>query len=120
MRTTLIFILICFYITEPAFAWSGRVVTVIDGDTIIVEPVGGGDRIKVRLQGIDCPERRQAFGEAARFFVNERALFRSVEVDEKGKDRYGRVVAIVYFASPDISQRNGGFCRFLIDFSRLH
>ena len=70
MRTIFLFFLIFFCITEPALAWLGRVVSVSDGDTISVEPVGGGARVKVRLHGIDCPERRPAYGEAARFFVN--------------------------------------------------
>jgi len=104
MRTVFIFFLICFYITEPALAWPGRVVAVSDGDTISVEPVGGGARVKVRLHGIDCPERRQPYGEAARFFVNEQALFHPVEIDEKGNDRYGRLVGVVFFANGESLQ----------------
>lgn len=111
MRIVLIFLLICFHITEPALAWPGRVVSVSDGDTISVEPVAGGDIVKVRLHGIDCPERRQASGEAARFFVNERVLFQLVEIDEqpngretRNQDKYGRTVAIVYLANGECLQ----------------
>lgn len=104
MRTFLFLLLICLSITEPALAWSGRVVSVSDGDTIGIEPVEGGDIVKVRLHGIDCPERRQASGEAARFFVNERALFQLVEIDERSTDRYGRTVAVIYLTSGECLQ----------------
>ncbi len=40
--------------------FSGRVVGVLDGDTITVLHSGKGERI--RLHGSDCPEKRQAFG----------------------------------------------------------
>lgn len=78
-----------------ASAWSGRVVAVADGDTITVEPEAGGERVKIRLHGIDCPERRQAYGEAARGFVYDAVLYKVVEVEETGRDRYGRTVAII-------------------------
>lgn len=111
MRTVLIFLLICFTVPDLALAWPGRVIAVSDGDTISVEPVAGGDIVKVRLHGIDCPERKQASGETARFFVNELVLFQTVEIDEqpggrdeRNRDRYGRTVAIVYLANGECLQ----------------
>ncbi len=47
--------------------FSGRVVGVSDGDTITVLHNGKGERI--RLHGIDCPEKRQAFGKRAKQFT---------------------------------------------------
>jgi len=44
--------------------FTGRVVGVSDGDTITVLHNGKGERI--RLHGIDCPEKRQAFGNRAK------------------------------------------------------
>ncbi len=44
--------------------FTGRVVGVADGDTITVLHNGQGERI--RLHGIDCPEKRQAFGNRAK------------------------------------------------------
>ena len=90
------FLLVCF-LAPYAHAWPGRVVDVTDGDTIVVEPTGGGDRVKVRLHGIDAPERKQPFGEAARNFVRSIVLYKVVDVrpTPQKKDRYGRAVAIV-------------------------
>lgn len=88
---------VMFLSALPAFAWDGRVVDVADGDTITVEPIKGGDRVKVRLYGIDCPEGKQPYGQAARGFVANVALYKPVKVDvaKQGKDRYGRAVATI-------------------------
>ncbi|MDR0828336.1 MAG: thermonuclease family protein [Desulfovibrio sp.] len=70
-------------------------VAVADGDTITVEPARGGDRVKIRLHGIDAPERKQPYGETARGFVSNSVLFKQVDVQPRDRDRYGRTVAIV-------------------------
>ena len=89
-----------------AWAWPARVVAVSDGDTITVEPEAGGERIKVRLHGIDAPERRQPAGEASRAYVFDVALYQTVQVEPtpQGKDHFGRVVAIVVLPSGESLQ----------------
>jgi endonuclease YncB( thermonuclease family) len=83
--------------SQLAQAAQYRVVDVADGDTITVEPVQGGDRAKVRLHGIDAPELRQPYGQAAKAFVINSALYKTADVmpTPQGKDRYGRIVAVV-------------------------
>jgi len=76
------------------FPWSGRVVGVSDGDTIHV--MHQGRETSIRLFGIDCPERHQAFGNKARRFTANKVFRKAVEVEEVDKDRYGRTVAWVY------------------------
>jgi endonuclease YncB( thermonuclease family) len=80
-----------------AEAWRARIVDVADGDTITAEPAEGGDRIKIRLHGIDTPERKQPYGESARGYTVKAALYRQATIhpQSQGKDRYGRIVAIV-------------------------
>lgn len=93
-----VFFCLCWLaLTCNASAWDARVVDVTDGDTVIVEPINGGDRIKIRLAGIDAPERQQPYGEGARGYAFEIALYKKVFVDELYKDRYGRTVATVTF-----------------------
>lgn len=100
MKAFIFCLLFIFNSTCFAHAWQARVVSVADGDTITVEPVVGGERVKVRLHGIDAPEKKQAGGEAARGFVFDAALYKNVEISEQGKpDRYGRAIAIVYLPS---------------------
>ena len=77
----------------PRGQFSGRVAGVLDGDTI--EVLREGKPVRVRLHGIDCPERRQAFGTVARKFTSERAFGKTVTVLVRDRDRYGRTVGEV-------------------------
>jgi len=54
-----------------------------------------GRDTKIRLFGIDCPERGQAFGNKARRFTAKMVFGKVVEVQEVDKDSYGRTVAWV-------------------------
>jgi len=77
----------------PAWGWSGKVVGVADGDTITV--LRDKQPQKIRLYGIDCPEKRQPFGKKAKQFTSELAFGKVVEVEPVATDRYGRTVAFV-------------------------
>lgn len=55
----------------------------------------GREQIKVRFHGIDCPERKQAFGNRARQFTGDAAFGKLVTVIVRDKDRYGRTVGEV-------------------------
>jgi endonuclease YncB( thermonuclease family) len=50
---------------------SGRVVRVVDGDTLVLL-VAGHEQERIRLAGIDCPERKQAFGTRAKQALTRR------------------------------------------------
>lgn len=63
--------------------FSGKVVRVADGDTITVL-APGNQQVKVRLYGIDCPERKQAFGQRARQFTASRVAGENVRVQVSG------------------------------------
>lgn len=91
----ILFLLIFLLFPMSAFAWEARVVTVSDGDTITVEPIQGGDRVKIRLHGIDAPERKQPHGEVSRGLAFDIALYKTVDVEELSRDRYKRTVAII-------------------------
>ena len=94
----LLFLLVFFLVFSDfsfADASSYRVVQVQDGDTITVEPSEGGDRIRVRLYGIDCPEKNQPCGSLAKSYVARTILYKPVNIEIKSKDKYKRTVAIV-------------------------
>ncbi len=96
---------------SDSYSLTGGVAHVYDGDTIRVDPVG-----KVRLLGIDCPEReasdrdrfylRQGVEESAlrraavraRAFVTQLTSGQTVtlKLDEEQRDRHGRLLAYVY------------------------
>jgi len=73
--------------------FTGRVVGVSDGDTIAVLHNGKGERI--RLHGIDCPEKRQAFGKRAKQLTSNLVFGKTVTVQFVDRDRYGRTVGVV-------------------------
>ena len=81
----------------PSFcwAWSGTVIRITDGDTLVVQTTEG-QQIRIRLYGIDCPEGRQPYGREATETTRALALGRQVEIEEMGNDRYRRTVAIVH------------------------
>ncbi|MDL2279436.1 thermonuclease family protein [Desulfovibrio sp. OttesenSCG-928-G11] len=81
---------------SPAQAWPGRVVYVFEGDIVHVQPLEGEHKIRIRLYGIDSPERDQAYGEEAHDFAGRLLLNQEVEVEEKDSDRYGRIVAVLH------------------------
>ena len=100
---------LCLLLVLPtAHAEAGlyRVVAVSDGDTITIEPTEGGYRVKVRLHGIDCPETNQPYGPTAKAFTTEAVLFKEVDIQpsQQGKDRYGRIVAVVEIPGVGIMQ----------------
>ena len=80
----------------------GRVDKVYDGDTIYVRYPGrrGGD--VVRLEGIDAPERHQAFAAKSRESLREMVRYKTVTVVVRGVDPYGRVIAIVLADDLDV------------------
>lgn len=94
-----IFVILLFLqlLVAPVFAdaksFSGKVVKVSDGDTIQVMHDGKAE--KIRLAGIDCPESKQPFGQAAKRFVLEIAAQKTVTVYVETTDRYGRTVGEV-------------------------
>jgi len=71
----------------------GTVVSVRDGDSIVV--MRGGVGIEVRLDGIDCPELAQAYGRKAKSFTSGLVFGKAVRLVGKGKDRYDRELAEV-------------------------
>jgi micrococcal nuclease len=80
-----------------ADTFSGRVVAVTDGDTIKVMHQGRAER--VRLQGIDCPEKQQAFGKRAKQFTADMVMGKEVTVIAEKADRYGRTLGYVILAN---------------------
>ena len=85
---------------RPPFA--GLVVGVTDGDSITVLK-DGRTRINVRLDGIDCPELGQDFGRRAKKFTGDLLIGRTVKVEPRSLDGYGRTVARVRVDGRDVS-----------------
>lgn len=82
--------------------YGARVLAVSDGDTITVRH--GKRKERIRLYGIDCPEKLQEYGKQARLLTTKLTTDQTVSVISVHKDRYGRTVA--YIILPDGSNLN--------------
>ena len=78
-------------LAASAGSFEGRVVRVLDGDTIDVL-VPEKTIVRVRLAGIDAPERGQPFGRKATQAVRDMAAGKTVRIASQSKDRYGRTI----------------------------
>lgn len=81
-------------------AFSGRVVGVLDGDSLVV--LRDGRQVTVRLHGVDAPESGQAYGNVARRALANLAFGRTVEVEVRDVDRYKRLVSRVTAEGADV------------------
>lgn len=88
-------ILTLIFIFSAVFACAERVVKVSDGDTITVLD-SEHHEIRVRLWGIDAPEKKQAYGEASRRHLAEHIAGKDVRLEIHGKDAYGRTLAVIW------------------------
>lgn len=78
----------------------GRVVGVLDGDTVDVL-VSEHDSYRIRLAGIDAPERAQPFGKVAKQAMSDLVMGRDVRVEYEKRDRYGRIIGVVMAGGTD-------------------
>ena len=74
-------------------------VGVADGDTITVLD-GNRVRHKIRLAGIDAPEKGQPFGDRSKQSLSRAVMGQEVRVDWTKQDRYGRIVGKIWVAPP--------------------
>ena len=97
MKFTVVVLLALLWLFVPqahAKHFTGKLVKVLDGDTVEVLHDGKAERI--RLAQIDCPEKNQPFGQAAKRYVLDVAAQKIVTVQVDTVDRYGRTVGEVF------------------------
>lgn len=83
----------------------------IDGDTVKISGQRGRDTLRIRLHGIDAPEKSQAGGQAAHDALNALIKGETVLVRPTAIDVYGRVVAHLSIEGRDVAAAmvSGGF-----------
>ena len=79
---------------------TGRVVGVADGDTITVLD-SDRQQHKIRLQGIDAPEKAQPFGERSKQSLSRLVFGKDVRVEWDKRDKYKRIVGKVWVQPAD-------------------
>jgi endonuclease YncB( thermonuclease family) len=95
---------------KPRYAFVGEVVKIADGDTLTVLDKTNAQH-KIRLAGIDAPEKGQAFGTRARNALAAKVFRQGVRVEVTDTDRYGREVGRVFCSGRFINAEMvlGGF-----------
>ncbi len=102
MRALMLFLLwACAFNTAHAEEFSAKVIAVLDGDTVLIRRSNG--LVKIRLSGIDAPEKAQIFGETSRRSLSGMVLGKQVKVDSRATDQYGRMVAYLSVNGLDVN-----------------
>lgn len=98
----------------------GRVVRVLDGDTVDV--LCDGKPLRVRLWGIDAPEKAQPFGQAAKEHLTRAVAGQEVQVEIRSTDRYGRAVGWILRgpAAVNLDQVRAGMAWWYQHYARGH
>jgi endonuclease YncB( thermonuclease family) len=83
-----------------ALDYTGRIVGVLDGDTVDLL-TANKELVRVRLAGIDAPEKRQPFGNVAKKALSDLVFNRQAVVSGRKHDRYGRFLGKVQVSGVD-------------------
>lgn len=91
--TRFLLLLVTLIVAIPSVAdtLQGRVVGIADGDTVTVLDASN-TQVKIRLMGIDAPEKKQAFGRKSKESLSALVFNKQVTVEFSKKDKYGRTV----------------------------
>ncbi len=101
VRVITLGLLIGLSLTAFGDTLTGKVGRVVGGDTLYVLDANYKDH-KIRLAGIDAPERRQAYGLASRKHLLSIVAGKQVRVEYQKRDRYGRIVGKVLLDGIDV------------------
>ena len=83
----------------------GKVVKVVDGDTLHINITGGKKKQRLRFQGIDAPETEQQHGKKSARFLADLLLNKEVTIKTDPKrqyDQYDRMLGKVYINGKDV------------------
>lgn len=93
---------VLFSFSVSADTITGRVVGVSDGDTVTVLDQGQTQH-KIRLAGIDAPEKAQPYGQKSKESLSDLVYRKAVVVEFEKVDRYGRKVGKILLGHKDIN-----------------
>lgn len=100
MKKLLLILMMFFTSAIEAATLVGHVVGVTDGDTITVLDATK-TQFKIRLAGIDAPEKKQPFGSVSKKSLSDLVFDKVVSIQYDKEDRYGRIVGKVMINGTD-------------------
>ena len=95
-------------VQNPTILKGYQAVKVSDGDTLNVQKVENGkfvgEVMKIRMFGIDAPEKTQDYGIESKQALEKLVSGKTLEIEEKNRDRYGRTIAVVYVNGKNVNE----------------
>jgi len=116
-----IFLLSCQ--PQEEYILKGKIVKVADGDTVTLI-AENKEKVRIRLLGIDAPEKGQDYGTKARQYLSDLCYGKYVTVQYAEKDQYDRILGVVYVDGMNVNEemvRQGlaWYYRHFVDDPRL-
>lgn len=104
MKLLSIVISLLLLATTPALAatLSGKVVSVVDGDTITIL-TSDKEQVKIRLVEIDAPEKDQPYGQKSKQSLSDMVFGKDVSVEWEKTDKYKRTLGRVFVGDTDVN-----------------
>jgi endonuclease YncB( thermonuclease family) len=87
---------------KPNKIFTGKVIKIVDGDTFDVL-INNNSTIRIRMNGIDCPERKQDYYQVCKDALAKFIFSKNVQLVAHGKDRYQRTIADVFYKNENIN-----------------
>ena len=107
-RSVTFLFVVLISLTTVCYSFQYKCTRVADGDTITV--VSNGQKFRIRLVGIDAPEKSrrkhepgQPFSQKSKKYLASLVLNKHVDIVSYGEDRYGRTLGVVYVDGKNIN-----------------
>ena len=101
-KTAFVIFIVFTTINVLAETIKGKIIRVIDGDTVIARTVDN-KKIKIRLSGIDAPEKKQSHGIEAKNFLKNLISSKIVKISISKKDKYKRYLGMIFLNKTNIN-----------------
>jgi endonuclease YncB( thermonuclease family) len=104
LKSSYVLAILALALSFPVWAdFTGKVVRIADGDTVTILDEFKVQH-KVRLTGIDAPERKQPFGSRSKQSLSNMVFSKTVTVKTDKRDRYGRELGKVLINGMDVNR----------------
>jgi len=88
----------------PAKEIRGKVISISDGDTFWILCDSTKKRIKIRMDGIDCPEQGQPYYNRSSLFTDSLINGKNVLIHWEKKDQFKRVLGTVFLGDINVNE----------------
>ena len=102
LKLFLIILIALFSLSAQTEIIRGKVIKIADGDTLTLL-TDSNKKIKIRLAGIDTPERKQSFGNTAKNALAKLVFHKKILIEKQTKDRYGRTIGVVFLNNKNVN-----------------